>query len=233
MNTKIDWHYHLSGRNVFEDTQKLKKYTLDMEEVYVLALYFPKSGSGISNYNLYYHTKDIKNVKLFLSLDFEYFFYQGYNEISSILKENREKVKGIKIYTGYQDINNEEYLNMILKLAQKHNLYIMFHTGYNKGNQEAFNPLKLEKYIKEFSDINFILAHLSNPFYDYCAYLINNYDNVFADISGLVDEKKEIEPTLKNVREFSKKVDNNKILFGTDIPIQDYKTSLIFSNEFK
>ncbi len=108
MNELIDWHYHLTGRNVKEDIQNLQKYTQSMQEVYVMASYFPENGSGLSNYNLYYHLKEMKKVKLYLSLDFEHYFFQGYNEMVNIIKESPEKIIGIKIYTGYQNIQYDE-----------------------------------------------------------------------------------------------------------------------------
>ena len=237
MNRKIDWHYHLSGRNVKLDVIALEDYTLTMDEVYVMASYFPENRSGLSNYNLYYHLKDIEKTKLYLSLDFEHYFYQGYNEMVSILEESPDKIIGIKIYTGYQDINllmdmNDKFseeLEMVLELAKKYNLYIMFHTGYLKGNKEMFNPKDIEDIVRENSDIKFIFAHMSNPFDLELIQMLNRYDNLYTDISGLVDRKKEISETKKYVKKIYDNVeDKEKFLFGTDYPMQDYETTLNF-----
>jgi Gpi18-like mannosyltransferase len=59
----------------------------------------------------------------------------NYNEMIEILNNSKDKIVGIKIYTGYQNINfnNQDFNNKmqkILKLANKYNLPIMFHTGY-------------------------------------------------------------------------------------------------------
>jgi len=237
MNTKIDWHYHLSGRNVKKDVLNLTEYLRTMDEVYVMASYFPENGSGLSNYNLYYHLKDIEKTKLYLSLDFEHYFFQGFNEMVSILEEDPSKIIGIKIYTGYQnidfskDVNNKfsNELEMVLELARKYNLYIMFHTGYLKGNKEMFNPKDIEDVININSDINFILAHLSNPYDLELIQLLNMYDNLYTDISGLVDKRKEIADTIKYVQNIYKKVDDkSKFLFGTDYPMQNHETTLNF-----
>jgi len=230
MNTKIDWHYHISGRNIKEDILTLNNYLKDMNEVYVMASYFPLTKSGVSNYNLYYHLKNVKKVKLYLSLDFEYYFYQGYNEIVSLLKEDRNKFIGIKIYTGYQNIDfKSKEFKMVLNLANKYNLYVMFHAGYLKGNKSAFNPIILEDIIYNNSNIKFIVAHLANPYSSELISLLNKYSNIYSDISGLVDKKDEISETKAYVQFIYKNVkDKNKFLFGTDYPIQDYETTLNF-----
>jgi hypothetical protein len=235
MNTKIDWHYHLSGRNIKEDIVTLKNYihNENMEQVYIMATYFPENGSGVSNYNLYHHIKDIPEVKMYLSLDFNSYYFMHLNEIESILEESRDKVIGIKIYSGYQDIEyyGNDKFNKILEIARKHNLYIMFHTGYLKGNKEKFKPMELEYLFLHNPDINFILAHLSNPFISECIYLLSNHSNLYTDISGLIDRKVEIADTTKLVYKVAEQIDKDKILFGTDYPMQNYKTTLIFSDE--
>lgn len=233
MNELIDWHYHLSGRNVKEDIQNLQKYTQSMQEVYVMASYFPKNGSGLSNYNLYYHLKEMKKVKLYLSLDFEHYFFQGYNEMVNIIKESPEKIIGIKIYTGYQNIQYDEKFEMVLDLARQNDLYIMFHTGYLKGNQEVFCPMQLSNVIGKNTDIKFILAHLGNPHIEETIELLNKHEHLYTDISGLVDKQIEIQQTVKNVKKLADRVDHKKVLFGTDYPMQDYKTTKIFADVLK
>lgn len=232
MDRKIDWHYHLSGRNIKEDVLNLKKYTDTMDQVYVMASYFPEKGSGLSNYNLYYHLKEVEKVKLYLSLDFEHYFYQGLNEINSIISESPEKIIGIKIYTGYQNIKFDERFDLILDIAKKNNLYVMFHTGYLNESDNVYNPINLDFIIRKNKDIKFILAHLGNPYLEITTKLINKYDNVFTDISGLTDNSDDVEDTLKYVREFAKKVNKEKILFGTDYPVQNYKDTIKFAKVF-
>ena len=232
MNTKIDWHYHLSGRNIKSDIVELKKYLTNMDEVYVMASYFPENSSGLSNYNLYYHLKDLEKTKLYLSLDFENYFYQGYNEMVNILEENPSKIIGIKIYTGYQKVEYDDNFKMVLELARKYNLHVMFHTGFLKGNKEKFHPMRLEDIFKYHPNINFIIAHIGNPYIDSTIYLLNTYQNLSADISGLVDKRIEIAETVGRVRKLADKVNHNQVLFGTDYPMQDYDTTLIFAEEF-
>lgn len=237
MNTKIDWHYHVSGRNILNDVTTLQKYIEEekMDEVYVMASYFPENGSGVSNYNLYHHLAHIDKVKLYLSLDLNSYFFMGLNEITNILVENadNDKIVGIKIYTGYQDVDlkGEKFLNVI-ELAKSFGIVVMFHTGYLKGNKENFNPLLLEDTFKNHPEVPFIIAHLSNPFIDEAIYLLDTYDNLRTDISGLIDRRVELEETLLLAKRVSDKIHPDKVLFGTDYPMQNYETTLIFAQEF-
>jgi len=240
MNTKIDWHYHLSGRNIKQDSIELEKYIKDknMDNVYVMATYFPENGSGVSNFNVYHHIKNIKKTKMYISLDFENYYFMGINEIETMLSDNiiKEKIIGIKIYTGYQNIDlNSDKFNKIMQIAENNNLYVMFHTGYLKGNKTNFNPISLDEVISKYFNITFIIAHLGNPFINESIYLLNKHENLYTDISGLVDKRVEINDTMKRVEKLYNgigKIDN-KILFGTDFPMQDYDTTLIFSELIK
>ena len=230
MNTKIDWHYHISGREIHQDLLNLHDYLNDMDEVYIMASYFPTTNSGISNYNLYHHLRKVEKVKLYLSLDFEHYFYQGYNEMVSLLIENRNKFIGIKIYTGYQNIDFEsDQFKMVMELAKKYDLCVMFHTGYLNHSKELFDPMYLDKVIRENKNIKFILAHLGNPYLDKTAELINRYDNVYTDISGLIDSKKDIDIAISYVKRICSKIKKEKVLFGTDYPVQSYERTKVLA----
>ena len=75
-------------------------------------------------------------VKLYLSLEFDNYFYMSLNEIESILLEDRQKIIGIKLYTGYQKINfTSKKFKEVMEIAKRNNIYVMLHTGYLKGNQ--------------------------------------------------------------------------------------------------
>lgn len=237
MQNNIDWHYHISGRNIVNDVINLNKYidNNSMEYVYVMSTYFPKKESGVSNYNLYYHLKNIDKTKLYLSLDFDNYFYMSLNEIENILKENRNKIIGIKIYSGYQKIDfNSDKMKIILEIVKNNKLYLMFHTGFLNNEKDIFNPLELEHLIKENQDINIILAHLANPLYKELIYLMNNYKNVYTDISGLISKEEHIENALTHINYIKNGLNDKNfknILFGTDYPIQNFKETNLFMNK--
>ena len=70
------------------------------------------------------------------------------------------------LYIINQDINLNSNMKTLMTLAYKYNLPVIFHTGYTKGKgrKEAYNPMNLIFFIQEYHYINFVIAHLGNPF---------------------------------------------------------------------
>jgi hypothetical protein len=89
----------------------------------VLATYFPQKGTGISNYRLYHWLKDRAEFSMFGSLDFEHFFYQGYNELEEMVAAGL--ISGIKLYPAYQQIDfDSAKFKQVAELAGKNRLPI-------------------------------------------------------------------------------------------------------------
>jgi predicted TIM-barrel fold metal-dependent hydrolase len=221
----IDHHYHLSNKNLQEDIidmkKNIKKYNI--KKIITMATYFPKRKSGLSNYRLFKHIEKIPEVFMLASLDFEHYYYQHINELLELMTE--EKVIGLKIYSGYQkiDFKSKEFKD-IIEIGK--NKIIMFHTGYCHIMKYSFNPMELEEILKEYKDTKFILAHLSNPFSNEIIYLLNTYQNVYTDVSGLIETERDINNASEYLNKIIEKIkDKNKILFGTDFPVQNYEDS--------
>jgi len=89
--------------------------------------------------------------------------------------------------------------------AQYKNVPVMIHTGYDESSPENHEWL-YEKY----PDVIFILAH-AKPF-DIAYKMMNKYSNVWIDLSFTDLEQ------LYVVQEI---IDHNRILFGTDLPINE------------
>ena len=89
---KIDMHCHTSPREIegiipksatiAQITAEMKKH--EIERTVLLATYFPHKGSGISNFRLHDWIEGNKKFLMFGSLDFEHYFYQGYNELEEM-----------------------------------------------------------------------------------------------------------------------------------------------------
>lgn len=221
----IDYHYHLSSRCLEKDKEilkeNIKKYSL--KTIITLATYFPNKNSGLSNYRLLKAIEDVPEAYMLASLDFSSYIYMFLNELSDLQKE--EKVLGLKIYTGYQDIDfeSEIYKNVISLFSED---IIMFHAGFCHKEGKSFNPIELEKTFIDFPDTKFIIAHMGNPYFKEVSYLINRYENVFTDMSGLMDKEEDIPRAIECIDYVFENGDNKKILFGTDFPIQNYEDSL-------
>lgn len=90
---KIDCHCHTSNRiikDVVDSDASLTRILMymdkyDIEKTAVLATYFPHKGSGISNFRLWDWIQNNQDrFVMFGSLDFEYYFYQGLNELKEM-----------------------------------------------------------------------------------------------------------------------------------------------------
>jgi predicted TIM-barrel fold metal-dependent hydrolase len=223
----IDIHCHVTSKYLRNDLidleEKAKKY--DLKYIFLMSTYFPSKGSGVSNYRLYSNIKDNNLFKMYLSLDFSY-FWMAYNEMTEILNDNRNKVSGIKIYTGYQEIDlDSSQMLLLLKLAEKYDLPVVFHTGYltSEDVNTSFDPMRLLNLFHDHPHINFIIAHLGNPYLKQMLKLLQ-ISNVYADISGLMEYSEEFnENDRKYFMKLFNKIGSAKFLYGTDYPVQTHE----------
>ena len=253
---KIDIHCHTSDRAIEDvldpDASTLNIITLmqkhDIKYTVLLATYFPHKQSGISNFRLLnwidhsWIRGSEHNFLMFGSLDFEHYFYQGYNELRELAIMG--KIHGIKIYTCYQDINIiSKKFETIMKLAELYKLPVMFHAGvsyaaYRKYGKKTiarmYGANELVWVAKKYPNINFILSHLSKPDFGSMVDVAKHTPNVYSDVSGLIDSKhnaEEIPECIENVKIFVSEVGPSKLLFGTDFPVQSHEHSIQFVEE--
>jgi len=214
----------------------------DIEKTVVLATYFPHRESGISNFRLYNWIRDRPEFYMFGSLDFEHYFYQGINELEELAVMN--VLKGIKIYTCYQEIDvNSEKFGEIISLARKNTIPLMLHSGYSylamrKNNRVSFaepiTPKTLEPAIQDNPDVNFIISHLAAPFLDQLIDVAKKNSNLYADMSGLIDSKFDrgkIPRSVQDIKRFLGECGPVRLLFGTDFPVQIHEDAVYFVEE--
>src|SRR5262245_47099564 len=126
---KIDIHCHTTNR-ILKDVANpdaslaaiagyMRQY--EITQTILLATYFPRRGTGISNYRLRYWLQGKPEFLMFGSLDFEHFFYQGFNELEELAEEGL--IKGIKLYPAYQKIDfTSAQFKQVASLAAAKNL---------------------------------------------------------------------------------------------------------------
>ncbi len=99
-------------------------------------------------------------------------------------------VRGIKLYPGYEPYPiNDGSLETVFRIAAKHQVPVMIHTGdtYSKtAKVRHAHPLLVDDVAVDYPDVNFIMCHLGNPWFNDAAEVLYKNDNVYADISGLV-----------------------------------------------
>lgn len=243
---KIDFHCHTTKRKLQEVipksadlesiSQEMQRY--EIETTVLLATYFPHKSSGISNYRLSDWIRNRKEFVMFGSLDFEHYFYQGYNELEELAE--RKAIKGIKIYTQYQNIDvRGEKLKRVLKLAGQQSLPVLFHLGHGERSamrQGSVAPgtwvgvKEIERIAFEHDNLNIVVAHLAKPYSEQLIDTIKRSSNLYADCSGLiqsgVSSPERIRERKENLRQFVHECGTKKLLFGTDFPIQTHADSI-------
>lgn len=228
---KIDIHCHTTKRNLSHticsaptiDTIELAMSTWDIGKTVLLATYFPKRGTGISNFRLYDWVKEKPHFMMFASLDFETYFYQGYNEIEEMAE--RKLIKGVKIYHGYQAIEPRK-METLLALCLKYKLPVMLHTGDCINTNGFTADTQSIEWILNY-DLNFIFSHLNNPNLEKMVWLLKKYPNLYTDISGLLNSKTEkVDSELEKIKYFYNECGTDRLLFGTDFPVQTHVDSV-------
>jgi len=243
---KIDVHCHVTNRPVRDVlvesvtvesvAEKMKVY--DIVKTVVLATYFPHKTSGISNYRLLHWIRNKPEFWMFGSLDFEFYFYQGLNELTELAEVRL--IKGIKIYTCYQNIDlKSDKFKCVVELALKYSLPMMFHCGHSYSAGRKYGRLTITdvvsaSHLEPVADqgVKIIVSHMSKPFFDEVVELVRGYDNVFTDMSGLIDSKfcggDEIGDCMDEIVKFLTICGPKKLLFGTDHPVQTHEHSIMF-----
>ena len=242
---KIDTHVHVTNRrvpgvvakscSVDAVLEKMKKY--DIEKSVLLASYFPHKTSGITNFRLLHWIKNRPEFYLFGSLDFEHYFFQGMNELTELGEMNR--LDGIKIYTGYQNIDiRGNKMKEVTKLANKYHVPMTFHCGYSHSAMhkygkptitEMVGPKHLEFLALENPEINFLAAHMGKPFFKEVIEVTQRTKNIYTDMSGLISsyrQRNELETVTDEVKKYLEIAGPNKLLFGTDFPVQTHGDSV-------
>jgi uncharacterized protein len=153
-------------------------------------------------------------------------------------------IRGIKLYTCYQNIDLEsDKMTRMLQLAERYKLPLAFHVGNshtarkNFGRETITDLVKashLEKLMSEHPKTDFILCHLGKPYLDDTITTVKRFPNAYTEMSGLLnsfDEPELIPESINDVTMFVGECGPEKLLFGTDFPVQSYEHSILFIEE--
>jgi predicted TIM-barrel fold metal-dependent hydrolase len=225
----------------------------DISKICIMATYFPLKGSGLHNEELLDRIKGDAMFSCFGSLNLEKDIEEGIAEIERLSED--EMIEGIKLYPGYQKIIlSDERFWPLYEIAEKFDLLVACHMGElhhccskkppyrcsndhcpldDENRKKLSSPIELGKTAKIFPNVKFIASHLGNPFFEDLQNVMSNYQNIYTDISGqFVSGSKEDTPEYRNfivskIREFlNLECGIERVMFGTDFPIQSYKDTL-------
>ena len=157
-------------------------------------------------------------------------------ESVKIARENAGYIKAFKIMLGYGEVfAGDPVYGALYAEAEKEGLPVMFHTGdtaTSSGSLMHSHPLTLDPVANVHPDLAMIACHCGNPWIQETAELIYKHANVYADISGLATGGGKyadrylgsLVGKLNDAIFFAGGTD--KLLFGTDYPVETYSTAL-------
>ena len=133
--------------------------------------------------------------------------------IDEVLRlEEQKDVIGLKIHPAYSGVNvtDERYQECFTYAGQK-KMAVLVHT-FNRGDVSL-----LGKMIEKYPDVNFIIAHCgAEDGVELTAEFLKQYPNAYCDLPVSFAPHNTVEYIVHNG-------DENKIFFGTDAPLFDYR----------
>jgi predicted TIM-barrel fold metal-dependent hydrolase len=144
------------------------------------------------------------------------------------------RVRGLKAYLGYLHYSPDHPgYQPYYELAERFQLPVVFHTGdtYSPYAKLRFaHPLLVDDVAVDHPRVNFVLAHLGNPWLTDAAEVVYKNMNVWADLSGLAvgpdaafagEERREaLQEVADAVRRAFRYAERpNRFLYGSDWPL--------------
>ncbi len=153
-----------------------------------------------------------------------------------VAREHVGYVKAFKIMLGYEEVfAGDPVYAALYAYAERAGLPVMFHTGdtaTSSGSLLHSHPLTLDPVANIHPDLTMVACHCGNPWIQETAELIYKHANVYADISGLATgwgkyADRYIDSLVSKLNDaifFAGGTE--KLLFGTDYPVEVYSTAL-------
>ena len=153
---------------------------------------------------------------------------ETYTQLEQHLKN--EKCVGIKLYPGYIPLypNDKQYYKAF-ELLLKYHKVLAVHTGMLaglKGKLKYTKPIYLDDIAVDFPDLKIVMCHFGNPFLEEAAAVMEHNDNVYADLSGLIEGQFKADNFIENETDYMYLLkawinyvgDHKRFMFGTDWP---------------
>ena len=134
-------------------------------------------------------------------------------ELETLIKDNLDIIKAIKLHPYHSKIspvapNTIPYL----ELANRYGLAVVSHTG----NNEEDSPLHMYEAAVMFPNVNFVMVHMGLGTDNTLALdLLGKADNLYGDTAWVP-----MSTTLEAIKRYG----NDKMMFGTDAPIDGVDT---------
>ena len=146
-------------------------------------------------------------------------------------------LRGLKVYLGYFPFppNSPVYRPFYL-IAEEYGVPVIFHTGGAESSDKRVNcahPSGIDEIAVDYPGVNFLIAHLGNPWFMDAAQVVAKNKNVYADLSGFVAGADNYDlarnhqlPPLQEAVTFLG--NTSRLLYGSDWPITPMKDYIEF-----
>jgi hypothetical protein len=137
---------------------------------------------------------------------------------------------GIKFYMGYNSVYlNDPRHQPLFELAKKYKVPVAMHSGEtanHNGKLKYAHPLTVDDAASEHPDVNFVICHFGNPWMADAVVTAAKNENVFIDLSGLLEGRiteeflQEQKVYFDYMRMWIHYLENwEKFLYGSDWPL--------------
>ena len=153
----------------------------------------------------------------------------------------QRQIKALKVYLGYTHVEpTDARYRQAYELAEQYRFPVIFHTGDTASPYAKLryaHPLLIDELAVDHPKVNFVLAHVGNPWMKEAAEVVYENVNVWTDVSGLIvngswsfDEavrKEQIHDVMQELqRAFRYAERPNRFIYGSDwplVPMSDYR----------
>lgn len=136
-------------------------------------------------------------------------------------------LKGLKMYPIVMHFfPNDEKVYPVYEVAQELNVPVMFHMGACPSRHSHLKytmPIHIMDVAKSFPDLTIIIAHMAHPYMRGTVQVLRIEPNVYADVSGMSIPARAYSMLYQGLLEAMTWGVLDKLLFGTDWPIQTFK----------
>jgi hypothetical protein len=147
------------------------------------------------------------------------------------------RISGLKIYLGYFAFPPDAPVyRAYYRLAEELQIPVIFHTGDTESSDAILkyaHPLGIDEIAVEYRQVNFLIAHLGNPWLMDAAEVVGKNENVYADLSGFVagsdNYSYALEYLLPRIKEAVEWIaEPSRLLYGSDWPLTPMKGYIDF-----
>ena len=136
--------------------------------------------------------------------------------------------RGLKIHPGEGRFHPDDpSLGPVYETMVKRGLPVISHGGLDIANPDPSytRPAAFAGVAEQYPELNLVIAHLGNNFYDESAQMAARYTNIFFDTSAVIPGDGNGEPLIKEnalsnseAVELIRKIGVERVMFGSDYP---------------